>query len=123
MKNIPKFIIPLIGVFIISCTKGECNLDKPLQPSFKQDKFNVRLGESVTFTYDGPTQPKSVNLRWKRRSLNYAVNGDKGDIINGETTATFRFNYLGGHTITLEAENCNDDVPRVEIVNAVVVEE
>lgn len=125
MKNSFKLVIPLLCILIFSCDPGSnngpsCKDPKPLQPSFTQSDFVVLLGESVTFTYDGPPQPSGVRLVWERISLNAEENGDPGSSISG-TNVRFTFNYVGGHTITLKAINCNDDKPEYKVVNAVVV--
>jgi len=94
----------------------DCNDPVPLQPSFTQDLYQVHVGESVTFTYDGPTQPKGVTLSW--------VTGIEGgqNLQNGNgATISFRYNTAGSYFVKLEAINCNFDQPEIKKTPCVTV--
>jgi hypothetical protein len=124
MKKLANLLMPILCFLMFSCGHKDdpsppCNDPKPLQPSFTQDKYQVHLGESVTFTYDGPTQPAGVTLVWIQLSAD-DNSPDLGQTANG-LTVTFKFNYLGGHKIWLKAQNCNADEPQILKNPAVMV--
>lgn len=93
----------------------ECRAPKPLQPSFTQSKYTVHVGEAVTFTYNGPTQPAGVSLSWQV----YAPSGTKFTG-NGETF-TLQLDEVGQYSVRLGAVNCNPDVPQMYITPCVTV--
>jgi hypothetical protein len=70
MKNLTALLAPVICIFLLSCgdksdpKPDDCTTRKLPLPSFTQDKYQVHVGESVTFTYNGPDQDAETTIKW-----------------------------------------------------------
>lgn len=124
MNNRNLLLLPVLVIVMISCAKKEeagppCTDPKPLQPSFTQNLYQVHVGQSVTFTYDGPTQPAGVSLDWSCKPLDENSQASTKD--GSGATFTVTFEYAGSYSMILWASNCNADHPYMEKSPAVIV--
>ena len=110
MKKLANLLMLVLCFFIFSCEDKDpdpiCNQVIPPQPSFTQDKYQVHLGESVTFTYDGPAQyigNNPVSYDWE--SVIMITNPPFPQEAHGEKV-TFTYNSVGAHKVKLSVRNC-----------------
>ncbi|MFN8321519.1 MAG: PKD domain-containing protein [Chitinophagales bacterium] len=107
MKNLFLFLLTMATLEIASCT-GEkiCSDPLPLEPNFTQNKYQVHEGETVTFTYTGPTQPNGVTYSWNFPGGNPASSSEKN-------TVQVTYNTVGFYSVKLTMETCNNDKPSI----------
>jgi len=121
MKKKFVFFLLLSWMLISSCDRGgggnSCNDPQPLQPSFSQSAYKIKAGQTVTFTYTGPEQPKSVQLYW----VTSFGPDQKFEQQAFGSTVTFTYEDVGSWGVTLKAYNCNHDQPRIDVYPCVTV--